>query len=71
MPELNETAKATDAAEITVDTDPTTPTRKTYKVLAEAGLFKNGNNVPKDSTIELDQRTADGFLALNDIEEVK
>lgn len=69
MAELDDTTRAIDAAQIEVDNKPTDVTRKPYKVLAEAGLFKNGEHYLKGSTIQLTQRTADGFLALGEVEE--
>jgi hypothetical protein len=41
--------------------------RKPYKVVNP--LFKNGKNYKKGSVIELDDKTAENFLAAGDIKE--
>lgn len=67
MPQLDDEAKAKDAAEITVDRS-FQPKRKTYRVTAVGGLFKNGQQIDPGNTVELDDRTAAGFLALDEVE---
>lgn len=44
--------------------------RREYRVTAEAGLFKNGEQINRGGTVELDEHTAGNFLATGDIEEV-
>lgn len=43
--------------------------RKSYTVVSEAGLFKNGKQYKKGSTVELDEATAANFIAAGDVEE--
>lgn len=45
--------------------------RKPYKVLAETGLFKNGNQYNQGATIELDDKTAANFIAVGEIEPIE
>lgn len=44
------------------------PERKPYTVTSEAGLFKNGKQIEKGETVELDEPTAERFKELGDIE---
>lgn len=47
------------------------PTRKAYRVIAEAGLFKNGKTIKHGETVELTETTAQSAIAAGDIEEIK
>lgn len=49
---------------------PATLPLKTYEVLAESGLFKNGKQYNKGEQIQLSEKTAANFLAINEIKEV-
>jgi hypothetical protein len=56
----------------TEDTIPSAPNlRRPYRVLAEAGLFKNGVQYDQGSEIELDPRTGGNFVAAGDVEEIE
>lgn len=44
------------------------PERKTYTVISESGLYKNGVQVDKGQSIELDVKTASAFIEAGDIE---
>jgi hypothetical protein len=75
--EINEGAEAVDRAGAP-EASPRKLYRVTDKVVREAtdesngsdGLFKNGKVYAPGETIELDEKTAAGFLALGEIEEV-
>lgn len=42
--------------------------RKSYTVISEHGLFKNGKEIAKGETVELDEKTAAAFIEAGDIE---
>lgn len=44
------------------------PERKTYKVTAENGLFKNGQQYNMGDKIELDEKTAQNFMEIGEVE---
>lgn len=54
--------------EVTPDPNAGVP-KKSYRVIAEAGLFKRGRQWEKGEIIELDEVTANGFKALGEIED--
>lgn len=48
-----------------------TSQKKKYEVISENGLFKNGNQINKGESIELDEKTAANFIASGDIKEAQ
>jgi hypothetical protein len=44
--------------------------KKHYIVEAESGIFKNGKEYAKGTTVELNQQAAKNFIAAGDIKEV-
>ena len=68
MPNLDDKAKSKDGAEITAENTAFTPVRKKYRVTAIGGLFKNGQQIDEGGIVELDQKTAAAFAALNEVE---
>lgn len=48
-----------------------TSQKKKYEVISENGLFKNGNQINKGESIELDEKTAANFIAAGDIKEAQ
>lgn len=45
--------------------------RKSYQVVAEGGLFKNGKTYKKGERVELADETAQAAIAAGDIKEIK
>lgn len=41
-----------------------------YRVISEAGIFKNGKQYEKGETVELDRDTGERFVAAGDVEEL-
>ena len=68
---MEDQAKTGDRVEITKETDASDPTRRTYRVVSEAGLFKNGEHYKKGSRVELNVNSAKAFLEIGDVEEVE
>lgn len=68
---IDDEAKSSDEVKATVAGPTTGVVRKTYVVISEAGLFKNGKQIDKGSTVELDETTAALFLEAGDIEDAK
>ena len=64
----NDNIDAADAGTLEVERDVTQPPRKTYIVTSESGLFKNGKQYEPGDEIELDEKTAANFLALEEVE---
>lgn len=67
---VQDEAHATDEVDITLERSPFEPERKSYRVVAENGLFKRGQQHDPGQLVELDEKTAAAFLVAGDIEEV-
>lgn len=59
----------TDSAVATLTHTEGEPSRKTYIVTSKAGLFKNGTQYSAGDEIQLDDHTANNFMALDEVEE--
>lgn len=57
-----------DEMEATLEPAANVPSRHEYRVLSEAGLFKNGKQYDQGDIVELDARTASSFLELGEVE---
>lgn len=68
MPDINDDVAIKDEVKVEKAVAPGTVERKPYKVLTEAGLFKNGKHYKTGSTVELDEATAANFIAIGDVE---
>lgn len=44
--------------------------RQAHRVIAEAGIFKNGRTYKKGQEVELDQVTAERAIKAGDVEEI-
>lgn len=64
---MEDQSKASDTLESKIESNPFTPVRKSYRVVAEAGLTKRGMQYPVGSSIDLDEKTAANFIATGDI----
>lgn len=71
MPELHDDVEANDGIKGELKTESTPTNRRDYRVLSEAGLFKNGKQYDQGEIVSLDPVTARRFIEIGEVEEVE